>query len=263
MNTRPGEGSAVAAARARFEGSSAQSFVRQLSDLDFAAQAMKFAGGLLISVLPLLILLSAFASTRVDHELSTRLGLDRSASDVVTGLFVSSPAALNAATATSLLFAVAGTLSVAGSLEQIYEKAFHQNHQRGLYRLPVWVGGLCLAVAVETVVGRPLRDLAGGTWLIQVFTLAGTTIFFWWTMRFLLAGRVPWRGLLPSAIATGLLIVGLGVFSKFYFSSTIVSDSKTFGAIGAVFSIMTWFVAIGAVIIIGAVAGVAWMDRKR
>jgi len=34
------------------------------------------------------------------------------------------------------------------------------------------------------------------------------------------------------------------------------------GAIGAVFGIMTWFVAIGAVIILGAVVGVVWEDRR-
>ena len=54
---------------------------------------------------------------------------------------------------------------------------------------------------------------------------------------------------------------GLGIFSKFYFSGTIISDSKTYGAIGAILGILTWLVAIGAVIIIGAVAGVVWADR--
>jgi membrane protein len=48
----------------------------------------------------------------------------------------------------------------------------------------------------------------------------------------------------------------------FYFSSTIISDSRTYGAIGAVFSILTWFIAIGAVIILGAVTGVVWEDRR-
>ena len=81
-------------------------------------------------------------------------------------------------------------------------------------------------------------------------------------MHFLLAGRVPWRRLLPSAIITGAFFGGLGVFSKFYFSETIVSDSKTYGTIGAIFGIMTWFVAIGAVVILGAVADVVWEDRR-
>lgn len=52
------------------------------------------------------------------------------------------------------------------------------------------------------------------------------------------------------------------VFSKFYFSSTSISDSRTYGAIGAVFSILTWFIDIGTVIILGAVAGGVWEDRR-
>ena len=45
-------------------------------------------------------------------------------------------------------------------------------------------------------------------------------------------------------------------------SETIISDSKTYGTVGAIFGIMTWFIAIGAVIILGAVAGVVWEDRR-
>jgi membrane protein len=163
-----------------------------------------------------------------------------------------------------LLFVAAGTLAVAGSLQQIYEKVFGQQHRgwRGSYRLLIWVVALCLVVALEAVAGRPVRDAAAGTGLVELVTFAIWAPFFWWTMHFLLAGRVPWRRLLPSAVFTGAFYVGLGVFSKFYFSSTITSDSRTYGTIGAILGILTWFVAIGAVIILGAVAGVVWDDRK-
>jgi membrane protein len=93
-------------------------------------------------------------------------------------------------------------------------------------------------------------------------TVAIMAPFFWWTMDFLLAGRVPWSKLLPSAIVTGIFYGGLGVFSRFYFSGTIISDSKTYGTIGAILGIMTWLIAIGAVIILGAVAGAVWEERK-
>jgi membrane protein len=255
---------AWAAARARYEGSLAQSFVRALNALDFSSQIMLFGAGMLVSMLPFLILLSAFASSRVDDDIALRLGLDRQASGIVTHLIRSSPASLNVATATSLIFVTAGTLAVAGSLQQIYEKVFHQQHGglRGLYRLPVWVVALCLVVLAESVAGRPVRNAAGGAGLVDLVTFAIMTPFYWWSMHFLLAGRVPWRRLLPAAIATGAFFAGLGVFSKFYFSSTIISDSRTYGTIGAVFGILTWFIAIGAVLILGAVAGAVWEDRR-
>ena len=255
---------AVAAARDRYQGSLAQGFVTQLGALGFVDQIILFGAGLLVSLLPFLILLSAFASNRVDDDIALRLGLNRQAAGIMTHLLTSAPATLTAATATSLLFVAAGTLAVAGSLQQIYEKAFGQEHRgwRGVYRLLIWVVALCLVVAFETVAGRPVRDAWAGVGLVELVTFAIWAPFFWWSMHFLLAGRVPWRRLLPSAVFTGAFYAGLGVFSKFYFSSTITSDSRTYGTIGAILGILTWFVAIGAVIILGAVAGVVWEDRK-
>ena len=116
-------------------------------------------------------------------------------------------------------------------------------------------------MAVDSVAERPVSSAAGGC-LAPLVTVAIMTPFVWWTMHFLLAGRVPWRRLLPSAIITGVFFGGLGACSKFYFSETIVADSKTYGTVGAIFGILTWFVAIGAVILLGAVAGVVWEDRK-
>jgi membrane protein len=261
--SRPARYKAVAWARDRFDGSLAQSFLQRLTALDFADQAVLFGAGLLVSLLPFVILLSAFASQRVDDDISLRL--DRRAAGILDHLFTSAPATLNVATATSLVFLVFGMLAVASSLQQIYEKVFGQDHHRGLgelSRLLTWIVVLCGAVVVESLAERPVSAAVVGGWLAPLVTVAIMTPFFWWTMHFLLAGRVRWRTLLPSALITGVFYGALGVFSKFYFSETIISDSKTYGTIGAIFGIMTWFIAIGAVIILGAVAGAAWEDRK-
>jgi membrane protein len=264
MPDRAGPRRWAAALQARYQGTLAQSFATELKTLDFTQQIMLLGAGLLVSLLPFLILLSAFASERIDDDIALRLGLNQRASGIVSHLFTSSPAVLNVATFTSLLFVTAGTLAVASSLQQIYEKAFRQDHRgmRDMFRLPIWTIVLCAAVAFESVVGRPVRSASAGAVLVELVTFAIMTPFFWWTMHFLLAGRVPWRKLLLSAIATGACFAGLGVFSKFYFSSTIISDSRTYGTIGAVFGILTWLIAIAAVIILGAVAGVVWDGRS-
>jgi membrane protein len=264
MPSRGGPRRWAATAQARYQGSLAQSFAAELKTLDFTEQIILLGAGLLVSLLPFLILLSAFASERIDDDIALRLGLNQRASGIVSHLFTSSPAVLNVATLTSLLFVTAGTLAVASSLQQVYEKAFRQDPRgmRDLYRLPVWVVVLCAAVGFESIVGRPVRNASAGAVLAELVTFAVMTPFFWWTMHFLLAGRVPWRKLLLPAIATGFCFAGLGVFSKFYFSSTIISDSRTYGTIGAVFGILTWLIAIAAVIIIGVVAGVVWESRS-
>src|SRR5690242_21262219 len=160
MPDRAGPRRWPATAQARYQGSLAQSFVMELQTLDITQQIILLGAGLLVSLLPFLILLSAFASQRIDDDIALRLGLNQRASGIVSHLFSSSPAVLNVATFTSLLFVTAGTLAVASSLQQIYEKAFRQDPRgmRDLYRLPIWVVVLCAAVAFEGIVGRPVRD---------------------------------------------------------------------------------------------------------
>jgi membrane protein len=246
-----------------------QSFLKRLltrlDALDFMNQAILFGAGLLISLLPFLVLLSAFASERVDDDLALHLGLDHRAATIVSHLFNQAPAKVTSGMILSFIIMLAGTLTVAASLQQIYEKVFDQPHKGGMRVVPryfVWILVMVAVGGLVSFIGRPVRNLPGGFALIEVLTLAVFAPFMWWTMHFLLAGRVPWARLLPSAVATGLFAAGLGVFSALYFSATIISDDHIYGPIGAVFSLVTWMIAIGAVIILGSVAGELWYERS-
>src|SRR3954449_10842916 len=98
--------------RRRFEGSFAHQLLKRLDSLDFANQAILLGAGILVSVLPFLILLSAFSNERVDDDISLHLGLDHRAATIVSHLFTQASPALNTATITGMVFAVAGTLAV-------------------------------------------------------------------------------------------------------------------------------------------------------
>ena len=251
------------AAQGRFEGSSAQTFLGQLGALDFTNSIILFGSALLISVLPFVILLSSLANHRIDTDLSRHIGLDRQGALIVSRLFRSSPAHSTAAIVTALVFAAVGTIAVASSLQVIYERVFGQPHRgwKDVPRFVTWASVLFGALVADSVISRPVLTAAGpaGQGLV---TYAGVAGFFWWTMHFLLAGRVPWRLLLRPALLTALFWIGLELFSSVYFSASIVSDSRLYGTIGVVFSLMIWFIAIGAVIVLGAVAGATWNQHK-
>jgi len=88
-----------------------------------------------------------------------------------------------------------------------------------------------------------------------------STLFFWWSMHLLLAGQVGWRPLVFPAVLSAVFWLGLEVFSAFYFSSTITSDSNLYGTVGVVFSLLTWFMAIALVVVLGALVGHVWQER--
>lgn len=251
------------AVRGRFEGSPAQTFFGQLGALDFSNSVILFGSALLISVLPFVILLSSLANHRIDTDLSRHIGLNRQGALIVSQLFRSSPAQSTAAEVTALILATAGTIAVASSLQVIYERVFGQQHRgwTDVLRFATWAGVLFGALVADSVVSDPVRA-AGGRAVQGLVTYAGVAGFFWWTMHFLLAGRVSWRLLLRPSVLTALFWIGLELFSSVYFSASIISDSRLYGPIGVVFSLMIWFTAIGAVIVLGAVAGATWNQHK-
>jgi hypothetical protein len=48
----------------------------------------------------------------------------------------------------------------------------------------------------------------------------------------------------------------------FVFSGSITSDYNKYGPIGVVIALMSYFIAIGVVISLGAVFGIVWNERK-
>ncbi|MGO9975059.1 MAG: YhjD/YihY/BrkB family envelope integrity protein [Solirubrobacteraceae bacterium] len=164
---------------------------------------------------------------------------------------------------TGLIFALVGVIAVVGSLQTLYERVFEHNHRgwRDLPRFVVWMGVLLAVLVAEGNIDTPLRSRAGPV-IQTVLGYVAATIVFGWTMRFLLAGRVKWRQVVRPALITCVLWVALAGFSSLYFSSVIIDDSRLHGTIGVVFTLLTWFILIGAVIAIGAMIGAVWQQRS-
>lgn len=248
------------AVRSRYGASWAGEVGRELKALDFVNWITVFGAALLWSALPLMILLSSLANERIDDDLSRHIGLSSQGAHIVRTLFRGTPAHSVEPIVTGFLFCFAGVVAVVSSLQLIYERVFGQEPRgwRNLPREVVWILALLALLTLDGVINGAVRHAPGGLTLDVAVTLITTTLFFWWTLHYLLAGRVAWRRLVRPALTSGVLWLGFGLFSSVYFSPILISDSRTYGTIGVVFSLLTWFFLIGGIVVLGAVLGAAW-----
>jgi membrane protein len=124
----------------------------------------------------------------------------------------------------------------------------------------LWLAGFVAYLALQSLIGKGLGD-TGAKIPSYVVTFAVALFFYWWGLHVLLLGRVGWRELLPAGLATALCLTGLAVFSALLFSSQIVSSDRDYGSIGVVMVLLSYLIAIGVCLHLGAVVGRAWNER--
>ena len=62
-------------------------------------------------------------------------------------------------------------------------------------------------------------------------------------------------------MATGAFWLGMLAVFSVIFSGMVISYDQKYGPIGVVFGLMSFFSAVGVVIILGAAVGLMWQDR--
>ncbi len=250
------------AAKARYSGSTADTVWHRLSALDFINQAMQFAAILLLCFLPFLIIVGALAGHSVVAGLTRQLGLNHEASGLVGQLFNSSSKTSNAVTAQGIIFTIFGGIGTAATLQAIYERLFglRSRGMKDFHRQLVWIVATVATASFAGWVGRAIGPVEGGRVWIGLMSVPVLVAFWFFTLWTLVGSRVPPRRFVAPAVATTLFWIGLGVFSKYFFSNTIIGDHREYGPIGVVFALMSWLIAIGVVIILGAVVGTVWSE---
>ncbi|OKJ49559.1 hypothetical protein AMK27_36555 [Streptomyces sp. CB02009] len=247
--------------RAKYRGSWAEHLWRRLDAFDFLNQAILLAATLLLCAVPFMLVATALAGRSAVTGLSRRLGLSERAAAAVGDLFASSAATSAAVTGLSWVFFVLGGLASAGSLQKLYQQMFQLRPQglRDIVRALAWLGLVVGCAALASVVGHGMYAQAPVLWWIV--NVPAFIAFWWFTMWFLLAGRIPWRSLVPCAVATGVLWMGMLVVFHFVFSGMVTEYDEKYGPIGVVFALMSFFIAVGVVIILGAATGMMWQER--
>ncbi|MEU6553071.1 ribonuclease BN [Streptomyces sp. NPDC046915] len=236
----------------RFEESGVGRLWGRLSAVDFFGHSFQLAALALLCFFPFLIIITTAAGHDAAAVLASWLGLDQQAAQAVASLFAPETSSYTL-TATSVVLLVLGAMAVAGTLQSWYQMLFDVpvgGWRKTGARL-AWLAGLFAYSAAQATFARAIEG-----WLLHGLVGFLWAVVFWWgSMYVLLAGAVPWRSLFPPALVTSVCWTGLGVFSAHYFSGAIVANEQKYGPIGVVMVILSWLVAVGVVIHLGAIVG--------
>jgi membrane protein len=258
----------VGAARARARQSAAGDLASRLHEADLINRAMNLAAMILMIFFPFVITLAALSPLRhggAADVIIGRMGLSHDAAMAVERLFTPrSGTVLTGWTVVGVLWLVIGGLSLAASVQSVYVRVFRLK-PFGLRGIPAQVGWLCgliVFLAAATSLGALLTGTVAGQVGYGLTTTVMLALFLWAGVRVLTIGRLGWRASWPTALFTTIGLTGLGIVSRLSFSASIVANERSYGGIGVVFTILSWLIGFGVVLIGGAIVGMWYVDTK-
>ena len=229
--------------------------LRRFEKLEGFDRAIALASLAFSALIPLAMVLGGVISdTSVGQKLVDRFGLKGEGAQAVTDLFARGEDLKTSFSLFSALFLIVAVLSFSRALQRLYERTWElqplsvRNTKNGL----VWIGGLIVYAATAGFVRTKFDD---GVLEIVTSTalVAASLAFTLWTGRLLTNRRVTIRQLLPGAILVVVLTTIVGIAGDIYVPRLFNSYATRYGALGAVFAMISWLFVL-AVVIVGSVA---------
>lgn len=231
--------------------------------------ALNLAAQAFLTLVPLVIVMAAFAprllGVQLSAQLQAALGLANS-SLAFQGIVPSPGRVARVGGAVGLLLTLSAAFSVAAALQRAYEKSWQLPRLgvvRSSWRFAGWLIACALSFVLSGIADAVLGSGPASTAVLILLGLAGSVLFWWWTPHLLLGGRVGWRALLPGSVLTGGVLGALIWLSPLIMPAFVASTEWEFGPIGTVFVVMLWLMIVGSVVILGAIVGeVIARDRR-
>jgi membrane protein len=217
-----------------------------------------------MALIPLLIGIVAVAPAGVGesfaHAARTRLGFGGQTEDQVEHLVntAGDGRLQSSLTTLGLVLVLFSATSFTRALQRVYEAAWQvpKGGLRGSVRGLVWLIGLVAYLAVLALALKLTASRAFGISALRTTLLLAGSLALWWLTPFvLLCGRVRLRALTVTAVLTAAAMYIAGWISTVIMPRRISSSERQYGTIGVAFTIESWLVVMGGVIVGAAMLG--------
>jgi membrane protein len=227
--------------------------IRHLVSVRIMDSATVLAAKAFTTVLPVIFVIVAFSpdglKDRFKGAIRGALGLDGAALQQVDSALTAPDGDVRQAYGlVGLVIVLYSATSFSRSLQKLCERCWYlpkATAKEVAWRWPAWIGGLVVCLMVAGVLRRGL----GAGPVAGMFLTAPVSIgFWWWTQRFLLAGRIGWPPLLPGAVLTGVALTLWMPASRIYVPEALNRSISRYGPLGSVFTILSWLLTITSIV---------------
>jgi membrane protein len=223
-------------------------------------RAIALASSALTAIIPLAIIFSIVADKLGGKDLSERLidryDLSGAGAEAVERLFSPAGGTETSIGVIGFLLLIVALLSFTRAVQRLFEQTWEldalsvRNTLNGLK----WLGGLIAYFAAQGL----MHALIDSGHLELLAWSAGaplTCVFLIWSGWILSAQRIEWRTLLPFGIAGAVLLSIYSIGATAYVPHLFNSYSARYGAIGAVFAMISTLFCIMVVVVASAALG--------
>jgi membrane protein len=230
----------------------------RLVEIQFVDRSIALGSLAFTAVVPLLVIASAFLPGTDDlaSELIDRFDLRGETAQLVRDVFAQPDAVRQSISWLGVLLLLGATLSFTRALQRVYEHAW-KLEARGLAGTRaglIWIGGILLWSTVFASVRQWLLDLTGPLGSLTIL-LAGNAALWLWSPWVLLAGRVAWQRLVPTALLTSVAMTTISIGSVIYMPEALSRSATHYGPIGIAIALVSWLVGIGFALTVCAGVG--------
>lgn len=237
--------------------------VDRIVHIQFVDRAIALGSLAFTALVPLLVIIGAYApgADGIATTLIERFELDGSTAELVEQVFAPASGSTEGAISVfGVLLLFGSALSFTRGLQRLYELSWRLQ-PRGWFGTVAglkWLGIIVIWFTLFGSVRTWLLDHTGPL-ISLIIALAFGALLWLFTPFILLAGRVSWRQLLPTALLTSIGMTALSIGSVIYMPGAIAESADRYGSIGIAIAIVSWLVGIGFVLVccgaVGAVLG--------